>query len=99
MVNSIVLENGDVVYFKFSKRALANAEAKLGFSITELSDKPKISSLAVLVLEAIQVGSKLQGVAPIAKTIDELYDLDDKYDLIDLIYTDKEDLEKKPIES
>lgn len=90
---------GDTEYpFKFTKRATAAFEEKSGVRMAEFESKMLIKHLAMLCLEALRVGHRLED-KPFRMTQEELLDLDDKYDIIDAMMDQFGEDEKKLVAS
>ena len=80
------------LFFKFSKKALINFEKKVGKKLTEELD---LADTGELCLQAILIGHEIEEKT-CALTIEELWKLDNKYDIIDKMMEAFTEDEKKP---
>lgn len=80
--------------FKFTKRTLVNFKAATGQDLTA-GDILALENIAVLCLEAIKTGYGIIG-KKCELTINDVWDLDDSYNLMDNMMATFEGDEKKP---
>lgn len=80
-VKTVKCGNAELPY-KFTKRALSNAEKLIGKPLASLGNGMSMEDTAAISACALNVGSKLMGLTN-EYTVESVFDLDDKYGIIE----------------